>query len=164
MLYFISCVVVHCPLQKKRGENSVATETKPSLLYKHQFATVHIYSRARILFLRITRPSDLCFWTRGRRTCGKGESKRDRGVRMSPFGFRLINSHRRRLGTTIITSRWVDRRNENFFSLTSEIISPSLVSLCVRSLLSPSKYLQIFQSPSLARRASCLFHVVIFIC
>lgn len=33
---------------KKRGKNLVATETKPSFLYKHQFATVHNYSRARI--------------------------------------------------------------------------------------------------------------------
>lgn len=58
---------------------------------------------------------------------------------MPPFGFQLINSHRRRVGTTIITSRWVDRRNENSFffflprSLMSEIIS--LVSLCVRLLV-----------------------------
>lgn len=157
ILYFVRFRCSTLSPAEKRGKNSVATETKPSFLYKHQFATVHnLFSLARYVTLFIE-SSDLCFWTRGKD--GKGEAKRFRGARMFPFGFRLINSHRRRVGTTIITSRWVDRKNENFFlsSLSSLIISHSLFfsSFLVRSF--SSKYLQIFQSASLRSARSSRF-------
>lgn len=80
MLYFISgaSVVVHYPLQKKGG-NPVATETKPySFLYKHQFATVHNYSRTRTS--QIAHSSDIALqklniWLRVVDGTGGGEGR-----------------------------------------------------------------------------------------
>lgn len=130
MLYFISCVsvVVHFLLPKQREKKSVATETKPPFLYKHQFATVHnLFARAlHHSFYKSSHEWSLFLDTREER---EGWSK----ARMSPSGFRLINSHRRRVGTTIITSRWMDRKNDVLSrSLSFKIISPS--SFLVRAV------------------------------
>lgn len=65
------------PAEKKMGKKSVATETKPSFLNKHQFATVHIQfiracARVASLFL-MNHASFVSGHERG--TGGKGEAK-----------------------------------------------------------------------------------------